>query len=45
MIFTTLFIICLAVDKLVGGGPGMILAGLVIIEIIIRTLKRSEKAS
>ena len=37
MIFTTLFIIRLAVDKLAGGGPGMTLAGLVIIEIIIRT--------
>ena len=37
MIFTTLFIICLAVDKLAGGGPGMTLAGLTILEIVIRT--------
>ena len=42
MIFTTLFIIRLAVDKLGGGGPGMILAGLAIVEIVVKTLKGYE---
>ena len=44
MIFTTLFIICLAVDKLAGGGLGSLLAGLAILEIITMTFKRLEAA-
>ena len=42
MIFTTLFIIRLAVDKLGGGGPGMILAGLAIVEIVMKSYERSR---
>ena len=42
MIFTALFIIRLAVDKLGGGGPGMILAGLTILEIVIDHFSKLE---
>lgn len=42
MIFTTLFITCLAVDKLAAGRPGMILAGLAIIEIVINHFSKLE---